>query len=202
MVAAAKPRHRRYTPDEYLEIERAAELKSEYLDGQIYAMAGGSPEHNTISINLTVEVGGALRSGPCRPFGSDQKVRIPSEALFTYPDLSVVCGEPRYHDSYGDVLLNPAAIFEVLSPSTEDYDRGRKFTRYQQIESLSDYILIAQDQPRIDHYVRQTPDRWLLTTYVGLETMFQIPSIGCALRLSDVYNRIEFRENGEGDEVA
>lgn len=192
MVAVAHPPRRRYTPQEYLELERAAEFKSEYLGGYIYAMAGGSPEHNTVLSNTHIEVGSQLKSTGCRTYVTEQKICIPSEELYTYPDVSIVCGEPLFHEEHRDVLTNPKVIIEVLSPSTEDYDRGRKFTRYQEIASLTDYILISQDRPRIDHCERKGEGQWLISTYIGLDTEVHIESIGCVLRMREIYDLVEF----------
>lgn len=183
------------TPEEYLASEREAEFKSEYLNGDIYAMAGSSPEHSAIAFNLSVLLGVQLRGKPCRGFISDMKVGTASDRLFSYPDLSVVCGEPRFHDEHRDVLLNPTLIVEVLSLSTERFDRGRKFAQYQQIESLSDYVLVAQDEPRVEHYVRQEGSRWLLSTATDLEGSIHIASIDCTLLLSEVYDKVTFPAN-------
>ncbi len=191
MTVSAKQKQY-YTPEEYLAFERSSEFKSEYLNGQIYAMAGGSPEHSAITVNVTVELGLQLRTKPCQALSSDMKVRTTPTGLFAYPDLSIVCGEPQFHDQVRDVLINPTVIIEVLSPSTEAYDRGKKFFQYRHIESLADYILIEQDEARIDHYVRQVDNRWLLSTASGLESQLYIASIDCTLHLSEVYARITF----------
>jgi Uma2 family endonuclease len=155
-------------------------------------MAGGSPQHSTITVNTTITFGTQLRGRPCQAFDSNQKVRIPSEELFTYPDLSVVCGEPQYHDTEADVLLNPTVLIEVLSPSTEAYDRGLKFDRYAEIPSLTDYVLISQSEPRIEHFSRAGGETWVRSVVVGLDTELRIESVGVVLRLSDVYDRLNF----------
>ena len=201
MVAAAKPPHRRYTPEEYLELERAAEYRSEFLDGHIYAMAGGNPRHNRISANAVADFVVQTRGRPCEAFGSDQKVRIPSEELFAYPDVTVVCGEPKYHDVHRDVIVNPKVLVEVLSPSTEVYDRGAKFDRYEEIESFTDYILISQSEPRIEHYSREASGKWVRTVARGLEAVLEIPSIGCVLQLRDIYDRVDFSQKEEGEDA-
>lgn len=170
MVAAAQPLKRLYTPEEYLALKREAEFKSEYLHGEIYAMAGSSPEHSTITANITGEIRAQLKGKPCQAFSNDMKVRTAPTGLFAYPDLSVVCGEPHFHDARRDVLLNPTVLFEVHSSSMEAYDRGKKFAQYQEIESLTDYVLIAQDEPRIEHYHRQQGNQWLFTVAQGLES--------------------------------
>ncbi|HZP84547.1 MAG TPA: Uma2 family endonuclease [Chthonomonadaceae bacterium] len=191
MVSQAQQRKRYYTPEEYLALERDAEFKSEYLDGQIYAMSGGSPEHNSIAVNVASELRTQLKDKPCRVFSSDMKVRTSLLGLYSYPDVTVVCGAMRFHDEHRDVLTNPTLIVEVLSPSTEAFDRGKKFANYQRIASLTDYVLIAQDEARIDHYVRQPDDQWLLSSAVGLDAKLVLVSIGCTLLLSEVYDKVE-----------
>ena len=200
MTDRAFAQHPQITPDEYLALERAADFKSEYFDGRIYQMAGASPEHSAIVFNLYTEVGVSLRGKPCRGLSNDTKVRsgelITSgkKGLFSYPDLTVICDEPLFHDEHRDVLINPKVIFEVLSPSTEVFDRTKKFFRYQTIETFTDYILIAQDEPRIEHLIRQPDGGWTLYVYTGLENSFQIASINSALSLSGVYDGISFPE--------
>ncbi len=186
------------TPDEYLSLERAADFKSEYFDGRIYQMAGASPEHSAITFNLSGEVSPQLRGTPCRGLSNDTKVRsgellaTGKKGLFSYPDLTVVCGEPEFHDQHRDVLLNPKVIFEVLSPSTEMFDRTKKFFRYQTLESFTDYVLVAQDEPRIEHLIRQADGGWTLYVYTGLETSLRLESIDCTLSLRNVYEGISF----------
>ncbi len=186
------------TPDEYLALERQAEFKSEYVDGRIYQMAGASPEHSAITFNLSGEVSPQLRGRPCRGLSNDTKVRsgellaTGKKGLFSYPDLTVVCGEPEFHDQHRDVLINPKVIFEVLSPSTEVFDRTKKFFRYQTLESFTDYVLVAQDEPRIEHLIRQPDGGWTLYVYTGLETNFRIELIDCTLSLRNVYEGISF----------
>lgn len=182
----------RYTPDEYLTLEREAEERHEYLDGQIYSMAGESPTHSTICFNLAATIGPQLVNKPCRGFSPNMKVRTRPTGLYSYPDLAIVCGEPRFHDNRRDVLLNPTVIIEVLSPSTEGYDRGEKFFRYQQIESLTDYLLVSQDKPRIEHYVRQEDGSWLYSVVSDLSHNLFVSSINCQLHLAEVYDRVEF----------
>lgn len=183
-----------YTPQQYLELERAAEERHEYLDGQIYLMSGGSPKHSAICVNTIIELGLQLRRKPCQIFEANMKVGTGTAALFSYPDVSVVCGEPTFHDKHQDVLTNPSVIVEVLSPSTERFDRGKKFARYQRIDSFTDYVLIAQDEPRVEHFARQKNGTWVLTVATGLKGKINIASIACALKLSEVYDRIKFEE--------
>ena len=185
---------RTFTPEEYLTLERAAEFKSEFIDGQIYAMSGGSPKHSTISVNVTGQIHGQLKGRLCQAFSNVMKVRTGTQNLFSYPDLTVVCDEPRFHDSQQDVLLNPTLIVEVLSPSTEAFDRRRKFSQYQEIASLQTYVLIAQDTPRIEQYVRQEDNSWNVSIVTGLENSIYLASINCQLLLADVYERVEFED--------
>jgi Uma2 family endonuclease len=185
-------RRRYLTPEEYLTIERRSEIRSEYLNGEMFAMSGSSREHNLIVTNLSREISSQLRSRPCETYTNDQRVHIPATGTYTYPDLVVACGEPRFQDQQFDTLLNPAAIIEVLSPNTEAYDRGEKFESYRTIESLKEYVLIAQDKPRVEHYLRQDDGRWLLTAVSGLDARVSFPSIQCELALSEIYERIDF----------
>ena len=170
-----------YSSEEYLALERNADFKSEYLKGHIYDMAGSSPEHSAITVNVTVALGSQLLERPCQAFSNDMKVRTSPTGLFAYPDLSVVCGEPVFHDEKRDVLINPTVLIEVLSPSTEAFDRGKKFAQYQHLTSLTDYLLIAQDEARIDHYTRQSDDQWLLSIAQGSGAEVYIASLDCTL---------------------
>lgn len=183
-----------FTPAEYLELERAAEARSEYLDGEILLMSGGSPKHSIISINLVRELSLGLRGKKCQPFDKDMKVGSKRSLFYFYPDASVVCGEQLFHDKHQDVCTNPTAIFEVLSPNTEGYDRGKKFSRYQMIDSLTDYLLINQDEPRVEHFSRTNNDVWSFTVAHGIRNNLHIASIDCQLSLAELYERIEFPE--------
>jgi Uma2 family endonuclease len=192
-----------YTVDQYLARERAAEERHEYLDGDIIAMAGESPVHGDISANLVGTIVLQLKGTPCRARTKDTKVRsgpVPmsghgTRGLFSYPDLVVICGEPEYHDAHRDIVLNPAVIVEVLSPSTEAFDRGEKFTHYQTHNpTLTDYLLVSQDRPQIEHYRRQTNGDWIYHRHAGLAAEVAIPSIRCTLKLSDVYDRVAFAD--------
>ena len=187
--------------EEYLALERASEERHEYIDGCIFAMAGESGEHGDICTNLVGTVYTQLLGTPCRARSKDTKVhsgptpRRPrsTEGFFSYPDLVVICGEPQYHDEHTDVILNPAVIIEVLSKSTEGFDRGEKFHRYQVWNpTLSDYLLVSQTAPIIEHFSRQADGSWSYKRYEGLEQSFTLKSIGCELRLADVYDRITF----------
>jgi Uma2 family endonuclease len=184
------PLRRLFTPDEYLLIERGAEFKSEYLDGEIFAMSGATLPHNRIARNVLMEFDRQLADKPCEALGSDMRVGVTARGPYFYPDVTVVCGEPQLRDGTMDCLMNPTVIVEVLSPSTESYDRVQKFANYQQIGTLTDYLLIAQDEPRLEHYSRQSGGGWLLNTIRGPEGSLPLPSIGCDLQLSNVYRRV------------
>jgi Uma2 family endonuclease len=194
----------RYTVEEYLALERASEERHEYVDGHVYAMAGESPEHSDICSNLVGLLNLQLRGTPCRVWTKDTKVRSGPEprsrhatrGLFSYPDLVVVCGTPQFHDVYRDVLLNPTVLIEVLSPSTEAFDRGEKFWRYRTwLPSLTQYLLVAQSRPLVEQYLRQPNDVWVLSTVSDAEGSLYLSSIDCTLRLRDVYDRINFLQD-------
>lgn len=178
------------TPEEYLAIERQAEYKSEYFAGEVFAMVGASRKHNLISTNLVVTLGQQLRDKPCEVYSSDMRVKAPAASSYTYPDVVVVCGEPDFEDEQVDTLLNPTLIVEILSASTASYDRIKKFGYYRMIESLSEYLLVAQDEYKIEQYLKQADGRWLLTDIHSLEATVELNSIQCVLALTDVYNKV------------
>ncbi len=193
--------HELYAPAEYLALERAAEERHEYLDGEIYAMAGESPEHGAICTNIGGQLYNQLKGRDCQTFSKDMKVRSgpaprpgrTPKGLYSYPDLVVVCGALKFHDERRDVLLNPTVIIEVLSPTTEAFDRGEKWARYQTwLPELADYLLVAQTRPHIDHYHRRTSGEWIYTLVQPLAAGLRLDSIGCDLRLADVYDRVQF----------
>jgi Uma2 family endonuclease len=193
--------HVRYSVEEYLTSERESEERHEYLDGQIYAMAGQSPEHGAICTNLGGQLYAQLRGRPCQVFSKDMKVRSgpapklgqTAKGLYSYPDLLVVCGELKFHDEYRDVLVNPNVIIEVLSPATEAFDRGEKWARYQTwLPELTDYLLVSQSKPRVEHFHRRTGGEWLYSLVNNLEDGFHLHSIDCTLQLADVYDRVVF----------
>lgn len=185
------------SPEEYLTLERQADYKSEYFNGVMYAMSGASLNHNKIVANIIAELVPQLRGRPCSALSSDIKVRMPDSRKFFYPDVSVVCGEPQFHDQRNDVLLNPILIIEVLSESTEAFDRGKKFQAYQRLESLQEYILISQSKPVDEQYVRQSEATWKYTAAIGLESSLSLPSIECTLNLSAVYDKVTETETDE-----
>lgn len=192
----SRPAEHFIAPAEYLEWERGAETRSEYLNGCIYAMSGASLEHNRIVASLAITLGAQLRGKPCEPFFGDMRVKVSPTGLYTYPDIVVVCGEPRLEDEHFDTLLNPTVIIEVLSANTEVYDRGAKFAHYRALESLTDYLLVAQDKPCIEHYCRQADGRWLYSTAEGLAAGVEIATIHCTLPLAEVYERMVFPDSG------
>jgi Uma2 family endonuclease len=188
----------RYTPEEYLDIERKAEFKHEFHRGEMFAMAGASRAHVVIATNVSGTLLGQLRGKRCTVFSTDLRVKVSPTGLYTYPDVIVACGE-EFDDEQEDTLLNPRVLIEVLSDSTETYDRGRKFAHYRTLDSLEDYLLVSQKEPRIEHYAR-TKDGWLLHEATSLAGKIAIKSIGCELVMSDVYDKVEFDdEQGAAD---
>jgi Uma2 family endonuclease len=191
---ASKPIER-FTPDEYLAMERAAQHKSEYFDGEVVAMVGASEPHNLIVTNIVGELSVQLRGRPCRVYASDMRVDVRESGLYAYPDVVALSGEPILSDDERDNLRNPAAIIEVLSKSTEGYDRGRKFMKYRRIESLLEYVLVAQDKTHVEHYVRQQNGGWLLMEATTLDDEIHLASINCQLKLSVIYDKVSIRES-------
>jgi Uma2 family endonuclease len=183
------------TPADYLAAERKSAHKSEYINGHVYAMAGASRVHNLIALNTAAELRAQLRGRPCEAYVNEMRVKVERTGMYTYPDVVGLCEEPRFEDDDVDTLLNPAVIIEVLSPSTERYDRGEKFAHYRRLESLREYILIAQDIRRIEHY-RRDGDTWVLTEVSEPDSALVISSISCTLRLSEIYDRVEFPASG------
>jgi Uma2 family endonuclease len=191
MTSVAEPH---YSPEQYLALERQAQYRSEYVNGGIFAMSGASREHNLISLNMASELRAQLRGQPCEVYMSDMRVKVSSTGMYTYPDVVAVCDEPRFEDDHVDTLTNPTLIIEVLSPSTEGYDRGEKFAHYRRLESLREYVLVAQDKMRVEHFARHDSVRgqWVLTEISGTDGTLHLPSIGCGLSLRDIYDRVEF----------
>ncbi len=187
------------TPEQYLQAERKAEYKSEYWDGEIVTMAGGSRKHSLISVNISGELRARLKEGPCQTYSSDLRVQVTS-TRYLYPDVSVVCDEPKFADDEADMLTNPAVVIEVLSPSTEDKDRGIKFAFYRQIPTLSDYVMVSQEELLVEHYARQDNDHWLLAVLRGPDAVLRLSSIGCGLPLSEIYARVIFSRAAEAEE--
>ena len=191
-MSLAQRELRQFTSEEYLAIERTASYRSEFWHGKIYAMAGASSAHNRILPCLAAAVVPQLRGTGCAAVSNDMKVRTSPEGLFAYPDLSVVCGAERYHDTKRDVLLNPITILEILSPLTAAMDRNEKFLAYQELESLRDYILIAQDKAQIEHYARQEGGRWVYQTVTGLDASLTLSAVPVTLSLAEIYESVVF----------
>ena len=183
------------TAEEYLAFERASQEKHEFVGDQVYLMTGASRRHNLIVVNIVMALGGQLRGKPCEMYANDMRVRVGRD--FFYPDVSVVCGEPQFAGEEFDTLLNAALIIEVLSPSTEQYDRGRKFEKYRALDSLREYVLVAQDRPQIERYIRQD-DGWLLTEAAGLDSALELVTAGARLPLAEIYDRLRF-DDGAAD---
>jgi len=184
MAALPQPR---LTDEQYLTIERAATEKSEFYDGQMYAMSGASFIHGRIVGNMTVALYAGLRNGSCSAIPGDLRVRVSPGGLYTYPDVVVVCGEPRFADDQKDTLLNPSLLIEVLSPSTEGHDRGFKAAQYRLLVSLEEYALVWQTEPHVEVFRRQKDLGWLLSESAGLEAQCHFESAGCSIALSDIY---------------
>jgi Uma2 family endonuclease len=180
------------TPQEYLAIERAADFKSEFFDGEMFAMAGTSKEHSRITVNLTIQFGNALKGRFCEPFSSDLRVKVSANGLYTYPDLTIVCGPVDVEDEQADVLLNPTLIIEVLSPGTERYDRGKKFDLYRELDSLKEYVLVSQDQYRVEQFLRGNGSEWGYRVAFKEDDIVEFPSVGCSIPLKDIYARVVF----------
>ena len=180
------------TPQEYLVIERKAEFKSEFHDGEMFAMAGASFEHTRIKDNVARHAGNQLAEGPCQILTSDMRVKVDATGLYTYPDIVVVCDEPKFEDKVFDTLLNARAIVEVLSDSTEQYDRGTKLKHYRKIPSGQEVVLIAQDRPLVERYVRQADNGWLLTEIADLTATFEFSSVRVKIAMTDVYRGVDF----------
>lgn len=186
MSAAAPAKH--LTPEEYLAFERAADSKHEYCDGQVFAMAGSNRRHDTIAACLIAALGQALATGPCQPFTSDMKVHIPATGLYTYTDGLIACA-PQFTDEREDTLTNPVTIFEVLSDSTEAYDRGKKFENYRTIPTLQDYVLISQHKVLVEHFTRQPDGRWLLEELRESDVL-RLSGAAVEIPVQDLYRRV------------
>ncbi len=185
------------TPEEYLALEREAGYKSEYYAGEIFAMAGASIAHSLICVNISSELRAQLKKKPCRVFNSDMRAKVEASGLYTYPDVSVVCGEARFDDNVFDTLLNPVLIVEVLSKSTEGYDRGVKFKHYRQIDSLKEYVLVSQDHQRLERFERKSATEWLFSEAWRPEDKLTLSSIGCSLSIEEVYDKVELNTDEE-----
>lgn len=185
------------TSQEYLARERQASFRSEFYRGEMFAMAGAGWPHTLIKDNMSREAGNCLRDGPCQVVTSDLRVKISATGLYTYPDLVVVCDEPQFEDQVQDTLLNPLVIVEVLSDSTEKYDRGTKFSHYRQLPSVQEYVMVAQNRLLIERYVRQTDDSWLLTVFSESADTFDFASIGASIPMSAIYRGVKLPDDAD-----
>ncbi len=185
---------RKIMPEEYLETERKAEYKSEYFDGEIFAMAGAKRNHNKVATNVSGLIWQHLKGKDCESYANDMRVFVPKTGLYTYPDVVVVCGEPQFQDKVFDTLLNPTLLIEVLSESTESYDRGKNFQHYRSIENLQEYVLVSQDEARIEKYLKQGDGFWVLSEAFGLGAKIKLDSIDCDLDLNEVFDKVNFSD--------
>jgi Uma2 family endonuclease len=186
----AEPQHK-WTVDEYLAFEEESEIRHELYDGEIFAMSGASPRHNQISWNVVGALAPQIRRGPCRGFAADMRVKIPTTGLYTYPDAGVICGDPQYTDEQPRSLLNPTMIVEILSATSQDFDRGRKFAHYRTIPSLQIYLVVDQGAVHVERYTRQPDGQWILYETDDVTETVELPAIGASLALSDVYERVD-----------
>jgi Uma2 family endonuclease len=199
---SAVPRPRKLTPAEYFALDAKAERRSEFYDGEMFLMAGASREHNTIFSNLFGHLFKRLEGGRCRVLAADQRVKVSRTGLYTYPDLLIVCGEPEYAPENRDTLTNPTAVVEVLSDSTERYDRTTKFRHYQQISSLREYVLVAQDEPLVERYTCTQAGRWERDEFFGLDASLELTTGKVRVPLADVYRGVEFPPRPGGKPAA
>jgi Uma2 family endonuclease len=183
------------TPEEYLEIERKAEFKSEYLQGEMFAMSGARVAHIQVVANAMGKLYPQLGDGPCQPLSNDMRVCVKPSGLYTYPDVVVVCGEMQFLDGTLDTLLNPTVIIEVLSESTELYDRGRKFELYRGLETLAEYVMISSLRVSVEGYVRQPDGTWIFNGTADLADTVHLTSVNCHLALADLYKRVDFSKD-------
>ena len=190
-------RVRKLTPAEYLEIERAATYRSEYFDGEMFAMAGGSARHSLIKANIIRDFGNGLKGRPCTAYDSDLRILVSATGLYSYPDASVICGPLEFEDARRDTVLNPTLLVEVLSDSTEAYDRGKKFSHYRQIPALREYLLVSQEEPEIERFLRNDDGTWTRTEASGPDAVLPLPSLGVEISLREVYDKVEFTAPAE-----
>jgi Uma2 family endonuclease len=193
-VKEPAPKFNYVSPEQYLEMERAAEEKHEYYEGQVYAMSGASWKHNVISKNINTAVLPFLKGKPCDMFGSDLRIHIPENTLYTYPDFSIICGKPETTDKENDTVVSPSAIIEILSKATRDYDRGTKFNLYRAIPTLTEYILIDSTKISVEIFTKQKDGKWILSEFKQLADSFVFSTIGLTLQLKDIYEDVSFTE--------
>ena len=187
-------RVKKVTPIDYLAFERGAEGRHEYFDGEIFAMSGGTARHRLIQTNLLAVLWHALKGRPCTVYNNDLRILIDKAGLYTYPDASIICGALEFPAGEDDIVLNPTVIFEVLSDSTEAYDRGRKFGHYRQIPSLEEYVVISQKEPLIETNRRNLDQTWTMTESRGTSATMILASVGLTLSLAEIYDRVDFSQ--------
>jgi Uma2 family endonuclease len=187
-----------FTPEEYLELERKAEIKSEYLDGEIFAMPGVTRQHSQIVSNLEVELGTQLWERPFEVHGPELRVKVSATGLYTYPDVFIMGIEPKLEDDRQDTVLDPSVIFEVLSDSTESYDRGKKFAHYRKLDSLKEYFLISQKEYRVERFARQEAGNWLYSEVTDPEGSIEVSTVVCRLSVSRIYHKVKFENASAG----
>ena len=185
-------RVKKFTPAEYLTLERTSAYRSAYFQGEIFAMAGGTPRHSLIQTNLTAELRQALKGDPCTAYNNDLRILVDQTGLYTYPDASIVCGPLELADGQPDVVLNPTVLFEVLSDSTEGYDRGQKFGNYRRIESLREYVLVSQNEVLVERFQRNPDNTWTMTESRGIESTLALTSVGITIPLLEIYDKVDF----------
>jgi Uma2 family endonuclease len=181
-----------FTPAEYLGMEEYADYKSEYYNGEIFVMAGGTPDHSSVAVSLTIELGQRLRGKPCRLFNSDVRLLIERSGLYTYPDAMVVCGKIQLAKGRTDTVTNPILIVEVWSESTRDYARGAKFNFYKQIPTLQEYVLVESEKPQVECFRRADGGKWTVEMYEGLDALARLESLECAIALRDIYDKVSW----------
>ena len=191
---SALPQAKFITPEEYLALDRTATERSEYYDGEIILRAGSNREHNIISSNVSAFLANALLDGPCEVYASDMRTRIHRSNNYVYPDVVVACAEPEFEDDNTDILLNPTIVVEILSPTTEKHDRSVKFDLYRRAPSLKEYLLLKQHIPHAMLHQRQTDGAWLMRDFIGLESVLLLESIGCEMKLADLYHKVKFKQ--------
>lgn len=179
------------TPRQYLDLERVVDTKHEFFHGETFAMSGASRNHNRINVNLARRLAEQFDNGPCEVFANDMRVKVESSGLYTYPDIAATCDQPKFEDMHVDTLLNPQLLIETISESTEKYDRGSKFSQYRNIASLKDYVLVSQNDPRVEVFSRQEDGSWLMRVTDSLSESVTIPSTGTRLQMKDIYARVE-----------
>ena len=185
----AQPKHA-WTVEAYLAFERESERKHEYFSGEIFAMAGASVAHNIITANIVASLHRHVLNRPCTVFPSDMRLKVVRYNLYTYPDVMVICGDIQYDEPHQDVVLNPIILIEVLSPSTENYDRGKKAQYYRTIPSLREYLLVAQDSQHIEHFTRHAEHQWLFSDLTSDDATFQLATLDCTVGMAEIYHKV------------